>query len=300
MKKLIIAGSVLMFIGFFGLVPVARADTFGDLQNLINKLRDQVSAFRQVAATGGGLQNSGSGGFVPPVGYCPAGTVGAGKVNETLRCNGSKWVASNMILNRDNHVGIGTKDWNTEAQETLLVHDITISGGTGVYGVSNKERGVGVRGFGRIGVIGQASPILDGSIGVQGSASANNSKSVVARQDVTGYGFYQEGGQAKNYFEGKLGFGTANNPQESVDLGGGNIKMGYEMVTTSANNSQSVRATCPSEKQVIGGGCGFNGNSELKLWTSSPGMDGSGYFWQCSYSGVANQVSATAICANIR
>ncbi len=282
MKKLIIAGSVLMFVGIFGLAPVARADTFGDLQSLINKLRDQISSFRQIAATGGGLENSGSGGFVPPIGYCPAGTVGAGRVNETLRCNGSKWVAASNLLNDGTNVGIG--------QSAIYGSKLTVhSTGSDSAITADSRSSYGVYG---------------GSTSGVGLHGATVSGKAVAASTETGYGFYQAGSNAKNYFMGKLGFGTANNPQESVDLGGGNIKMGYEVLYSYYNRGDAnpVYQACSTDKYLISGGCTLEAGDQTNvLWSSSPDPNNPTSSWRCHWS---NQSSAAvrvyAICANIR
>ncbi len=87
MKKLLTLGGIVAAIIIFGVVPAVQAETFSDLQNLLNRLRDQVLSLRQTAVVGMGTP--------VPLGTCPASIVGVGKVNETLRCNGSRWVANN-------------------------------------------------------------------------------------------------------------------------------------------------------------------------------------------------------------
>jgi len=100
---------------------------------------------------------------------------------------------------------------------------------------------------------------------------------------------------------GNVGIG-ATTPSERLDVGGGNVKMGYEQISgadsdTCNNCWRYVTATCSSGKYVIGGGCGSSAGGAVVY--SKPGDNSS---WSCyvnigSTSGHAN---AYAICANIR
>ena len=94
----------------------------------------------------------------------------------------------------------------------------------------------------------------------------------------------------------KVGIGTTN-PTERLDIGGGNISMGYEIV--SVQGTSQANATCPAgpnppqtQKRVIGGGC-----FAFSIGWSFPYSDTT---WACSDSSGFGSVQAYAICANIR
>lgn len=97
-------------------------------------------------------------------------------------------------------------------------------------------------------------------------------------------------------FDGNVGIGTTN-PSERLDLGGGNIKMGYEIVSDTWNNSSQVTVSCPSGKQVIGGGCSLSyALPDMALYWSYPVNNG----WACAWNQTMDSPNAYAICANIR
>lgn len=129
------------------------------------------------------------------------------------------------------------------------------------------------------------------------TSTSTNFGSLEINQLGSGFGIMQANGE-KNYFAGKTGFGTAYNPQENIDLGGGNIKMGYEVVVNVDNDSASNSfVMCPAGKKVLGGGC--NG-SPYPLIESYPTPDSGG--WQCNWDAPSTQFTKRvhAICANIR
>ncbi|MEA1929827.1 MAG: hypothetical protein U9M92_03045 [Patescibacteria group bacterium] len=120
-----------------------------------------------------------------------------------------------------------------------------------------------------------------------------------------GVGIQQVGGD-RNYFEGDIGIGVQD-PAERLDLGGGNIKMGHEIVSAwgSTTGGRVINVFCPEDKFVIGGGCEITDDSGSTISISSPidlaeSASGSGG-WSCKWSGGRGEVGvAKAICANIR
>lgn len=92
---------------------------------------------------------------------------------------------------------------------------------------------------------------------------------------------------------GRVGLGTTA-PSERLDLGGGNIAMGYEIVYVFDSNSNGATAPCPAGKLVIGGG---GGCSPGQLKSSHPSV-GASSGWTCICTDWG--ASAYAICANIR
>lgn len=100
--------------------------------------------------------------------------------------------------------------------------------------------------------------------------------------------------------DGKVGLGIAA-PAERLDLGGGNIKMGYEIVT--AFGLKSVNALCPAGKRVIGGGFSAaipppTPYAVAVVHDSFPILDDT---WHCGLMGPPTlPITCYAICANIR
>lgn len=94
---------------------------------------------------------------------------------------------------------------------------------------------------------------------------------------------------------GNVGLGV--NPTERLDVGSGNVKMGWERASNSscAFNSDCT-ITCSGTRRLLGGGCS---------WTTGPGQIVYSYpsaddVWTCKVSGSGGTVTAWAICANIR
>ena len=91
---------------------------------------------------------------------------------------------------------------------------------------------------------------------------------------------------------GNIGIGTAS-PAEKLDLGGGNIKMGYQQITNNCASGVDCVATCPAGKYVISGGCWLT-----SAWASMQHEPNGNTAWHCMSNG--SSVRVTAICANIR
>jgi hypothetical protein len=95
------------------------------------------------------------------------------------------------------------------------------------------------------------------------------------------------------YASGNVGIGTAS-PTEKLDIGGGNIKMGYEVQTATGN--LTIGVSCSAGKQVLGGGCNCTNGGGDYLRSSVPnGTTG----WSCVCNSGSGNV-AYAICANIK
>lgn len=223
-----------------------------------------------------------------------------GSINQTLRHNGSSWVATGNLLNYGDRLQVeGNVDFPLVVSTQ---HSPVSSAFTG----ANTARGVGIAGSSSA-PDDATSATAVGILGIAGPGAF--SKAVEAWSLGTGYGFYQGEPNAKNYFAGKVGTGNAHDPQEQFDLGGGNIKMGYEYRTSNGlPTSNGTVAQCSSvDKYVLGGGCSASGNDSLNavLVSSQPNFDGA-HGWGCTYKQPANQVGpqvqyhAYAICANIR
>lgn len=99
-----------------------------------------------------------------------------------------------------------------------------------------------------------------------------------------------------NAADPRLGLGTSL-PTERLDLGGGNIAMGYEVITNLTDLSATLAyALCPSGKTVISGGCNCGTDDFAERFGPVFFADGNG--WECKCAGTV--ISATAICANIK
>ncbi|AXK81573.1 hypothetical protein DW352_14230 [Pseudolabrys taiwanensis] len=91
---------------------------------------------------------------------------------------------------------------------------------------------------------------------------------------------------------GSVGIGTTN-PSERLDLGGGNIKVGYQQVVNNCGSAVDCVATCPAGKYVTGGGCWL-----MSAWVSYQHEPTGNNAYHCMANG--SSVRVTAICANVR
>jgi hypothetical protein len=100
---------------------------------------------------------------------------------------------------------------------------------------------------------------------------------------------------------GNVGIGSTA-PTQRLDLGGGNISMGYEIIT-SANCTASTggwaacTATCSAGKQALGGACGTGCCTRLAEYSS---ISYTSYTCGIYQSNAAVDFNATVVCANIK
>ena len=91
-----------------------------------------------------------------------------------------------------------------------------------------------------------------------------------------------------------VGIGTTN-PTQRLDIGGGNIKMGRERVSSSCPGQTLCTATCTAGKQVIGGGCWIDSDFNTSI-EFAPLADNS---YSCETLNPNSPVTVYAICANM-
>lgn len=93
---------------------------------------------------------------------------------------------------------------------------------------------------------------------------------------------------------GNVGIGTTA-PAERLDLGGGNIKIGYEQVSNNCGNVNSCMVTCSAGKYVLSGGCGFSNS-----WGYIQSYPNGNSQWYCYSNSATTGLTAVAVCANVR
>ncbi|PZP38785.1 MAG: hypothetical protein DI585_06285 [Pseudomonas fluorescens] len=100
---------------------------------------------------------------------------------------------------------------------------------------------------------------------------------------------------------GNVGIGITD-PSERLDIGTGNISMGWETITNTCSGGGGLgcSATCSGTKRVTGGGCDVItvAGGTIAVQNASPGTN----VYNCYFSGpyTSASVRAYAICANIR
>ncbi len=99
---------------------------------------------------------------------------------------------------------------------------------------------------------------------------------------------------------GSVGIGTTT-PSESLDLGGGNIAAGLEVVQTSCASCNTLVATCPTGKAALGGGCA-TGSTTLSFRACTATSDsGIPLGWQAALiNSASSYIAVRVICANIK
>lgn len=239
---------------------------------------------------------------------CAGGaTMPTGRTGQTIYCNGSRWTSSSLLMNSGSKIGIGESSPQAKLQINDANHaDLWLS--------SPRVASVQVGNPGQT-IVSTLSLIGSQNAGVAYSKHQNgvetsswasglvNGDDNFHIWDNTNAGGF--GSRLSIDQTGNVGLSTLV-PQERLDLGGGNIKMGYQIVSNSQSSATGVYAVCPAGKKVISGGCSLSGHNEdghvPTLQTSKPTLDGAR--WSCEYNpdqGIfLGEVTATAICANIR
>ena len=193
-----------------------------------------------------------------------------------------------MTLDGTGNVGIGT----TSPQSKFNVY----SNGTGL----SLEPGNGTTFFGTLGFNREAS---NGNI----MASGHNAYQFTNFDSRFQLEVYNGGGTAVTYSalavnsSGNVGIGTTA-PTQRLDLGGGNISMGYEIITSALCTSSSTgwascTATCSAGKQALGGSCGTGCCTRAAEYTT---ITSTSYTCGIYQTNGANAFTATVVCANIK
>lgn len=164
----------------------------------------------------------------PLTGGCGRTLTPLGLKNQTIRCDGTNWVAAKNLLNDATNVSIGADLPDAHTLTKFLVSSnyarptitgMNMNSGEGVQGYSSSGTGVsgitaGV-GDNAVGVKG------DGPIGVYGIGDVRGGGGIAVKaQTDSGFGFYQVGQNSRNYFEGGLivGGDSSNNGSAKVDV----------------------------------------------------------------------------------
>lgn len=147
------------------------------------------------------------------------GTLPSGSEHQTLRHDGSNWVADSMIYNTGSHVGIGTTSpfhtldvENTRDEQSAAIRGVSSTTGTDqlVHGVWGETSSQATQSAGS-GVFGHAKSPAGASSGVKGEAAGSEGMGVygyATHEDGENYGVYGKtlspNGYA-GYFEGGQG-----------------------------------------------------------------------------------------------
>jgi hypothetical protein len=165
----------------------------------------------------------------------------------------------------------------------------------------------------------QQSPAIvegrDGDQGVKGEKGDRGDKGEAGEKGDRGEQGQQgpEGPIGPTGFRGTPGDTGATGPQGQQGISGAqgaNGVSGWQRITTngsvSSNSDKTVDASCPSSKNVLGGGClvsGFGGNKDIQLLQSYPISYNNTWHWRCSAKNIdpvnTGNLYAYAICAEI-
>lgn len=221
MKRYLIA---LVLIGLFAVMPVSAQTTNTQSQNALqatlNSLRAQLSQlYSQLPSAGVLGVTTNTVAPTPTITTATPGNCGqtltpVGTVNQTIRCDGRNWVAASNLLNNGVNLAIGYEPANSgpglNGSRLFVTADPASSAySAGIQGQSQRGSGIIGQSIEGVGITG----ISFGTVSSPDSAIA-----IKALQNNVGYGFYQEGPSAKNYFQGKLNIGVDPHPSASGQM----------------------------------------------------------------------------------
>lgn len=246
MKKYLTA---MILLGLFVAIPVLAQTTGGQNPNqslwkTIMALTRQLGGLQQTAA----VVSSTNTNVTPAPGPTPGPTTTtgcgqtltpSGTANQTIRCDGTNWVAAGNLLNDGVNIAIGPSTLSNqdarlyvndrnggEVYQTMIATKNSSAFGSGVRASAIARGSIGILGIAEgvdtAGIKGVTeAEISSTTVAVLGEASTGGGIAVKA---VTGnnpnLGFYQTGPYAINSFQGKLGLGVAI-PQERLEISGG-------------------------------------------------------------------------------
>ena len=239
----------IVLLGLFVAIPVLAQTTGGQNPNqslweTIMALTRQLGGLQQTAAvissTNTNVTPAPAPGPEPisPLSGCGQTLTPFGTTNQTIRCNGTNWVAAGNLLNDGVNVAIGpsalrgqtarlhVNDANsTQPYTAAILAENYGEGAVGVYSISNGDSSIGVYGHtlseNGVGVEGESQNAS--GTGVLGK-SYEGGVAVKAKADFVSYGFFQEGTNAQNLFQGNLtlgGFITDATSTERLTIKGG-------------------------------------------------------------------------------
>jgi len=224
-------------------------------------------------------------------------------------------------------IRIGSTDWNAQLRMDAATTGVTSYLGPGAFNASGAILGMGnstnhpigiytnsserirVDANGNVG-IGTTSPFrklhvlggqsaistsdyvtgTSGSILDMGQTTTGNTYSFIAAVSTGGTVWnnlvLQSGG-------GNVGIGTTS-PAERLDVGSGNIAMGWELISNTCNTASDCTATCTGTKRATGGSCFISGS-----WVPHRSNAGNNSY-NCQTQAAVTSITAKVYCAQMR
>lgn len=241
MKKYLIA---LVLVSLFAVAPVhaqttnaqnqsTLQTTLNALKAQLNQLYSQLPAAAVLSATVKTIEPARTISPQTATGTCGQTLTPVGTLNQTIRCNGINWVAAGNLLNNGDIVGIGVGVIPLGGYKLGVINNL--QGGVAVSVEDASGNGTGVLSYSGSAGVGVLGKTPGGGTGVWGTVSEVNAASgiaVKASNNGFGYGFYQEGANAKNYFQGKVEIGIIGTSTPPAKLN----------VRTSINSIPAIQA----------------------------------------------------------